>query len=59
MVHDPGPWPLVAGKMLSKPEVDAMLNMGTFNAGTVVDYCGQRQTVRGEAGARQTLESVK
>ena len=59
VVNDPGPWPLVAGLPLTQPEVDAMLKMGTFNAGTVIDYDGQRQTVRGEAGARQTLESVK
>ena len=59
VVNDPGPWPLVAGKMLSEPEVRAMLSLGTFNAGTVIAYNGSQYTVRGEAGARQTLECVK
>jgi len=32
---------------------------GHHNPGTVIEYEGARQTVRGEAGARQELESVK
>ena len=57
VVSDPGPWPLVAGLPLSHPEIKAMLALGTFNAGTVIEYEGSRQIVRGEAGARQELES--
>ncbi len=58
VVSDPGPWPLVAGKMLSKPEIRAMLSMGTFNPSTVIEYDGARQIVRGAAGERQELERV-